>query len=144
MLNAEFSLEEPIANSSRFAFPTIGTKLFKSFSVTVALNGETKFSKIFDDAVVFEPTKFMLSLSASGIPASSGNSSPFAIFSSTFLAVSSAASFVNELKAPSLPSKLSILSKAAFVSSTAEISLFFKALLCSVADFFKSSFIFSP
>ena len=53
-------------------------------------------------------------------------------------------SFVNELNAPSLPSKLSILSKAAFVSSTAEISLFFKALLCSVADFFRSSFIISP
>ena len=144
MLNAEFSLEDPMANSSRFAFPTIGTKFPKSFSVTVALNGETKFSKIFEDAVVFEPTKFILSLRASGIPANSGSSSPLAIFSSTFLAVSRAVSFVKELNAPNLSSKLLILSNAALVNSTAEISLFFNALLCSVADFFKSSFIFSP
>ena len=86
----------------------------------------------------------MLSLSASGTPARSGNSSPLAIFSSTFLAVLIAISFVKELNAPNLPSTSSILSNAAFVNSTAETSLFFKALLCSAADFFKSSFIISP
>ena len=58
----------------------------------VALNGDTKFSRILLEAVVFEPIKFMLSFSASGIPAKSGNSSLCAIFSSTFLAVSSAVS----------------------------------------------------
>lgn len=79
-LNAEFSFEEPIANSSKFALPTIGTKLFNNFSVTVALNGETKFSNIFEDAVVREPTRFILSFNARGTPARSGNSSPFAIF----------------------------------------------------------------
>ena len=143
-MNAEFSFEEPIANSSRLAFPTIGIKFPSNFSVTVALNGETKFSRILEEAVVFEPFKFILSFNASGTPASSGNSSPFAIFSSTFLAVFRAMSFVRELKAPNFPSSSSILSNAAFVSSTAEISLFFKALLCSAADFFKSSFIISP
>ena len=143
-MNAEFSFEEPIANSSKLALPTIGTKFVNNFSVTVALKGDTKFSKIFEEAVVFEPFKFILSFNARGTPARRGNSSPFAIFSSTFLAVSSAISFVKELKAPSFSSRLLILSKAAFVNSTAEISLFLRALDCSVADFFRSSFILSP
>ena len=143
-LSYSFMFDDPIANSSRFAFPTIGTRLFNNFSLIVALKGETKFSKIFEEAVVLEPFKFILSFKASGIPASSGNSSPFAIFSSAFFAVASAISFVRELNAPNLPSTSSILSNAAFVNSTAETSLFFKALLCSAADFFKSSFIFSP
>ena len=143
-MNAEFSFEDPIANSSKLAFPTIGTRLFNNFSVTVALKGETKFSRILLEAVVLEPIKFILSFSASGTPASKGNSSPFEIFSSTFLAVSSAVSFVKELKAPSFSSTSAILSNAAVVNSTADISLFFKALLCSAADFLKSSFIFSP
>ena len=75
----------------------------------VALKGETKFSRIFEEAVVLEPFKFMLSFNARGIPAKSGNSSPLAIFSSTFFAVSSAISFVNELKAPSFSSSSPIL-----------------------------------
>ena len=108
------------------------------------MNGETKFSKILDDAVVREPTRFILSFNAKGTPAKSGNSSPFAIFSSTFFAVASAISFVKELNAPILLSTPSIRSNAAVVSSTAEISLFFRALLCSTADFFNSSFIISP
>ena len=143
-MNAEFSFEEPIANSSKLAFPKIGTRLSSNFCEIVALKGDTKFSKILLEAVVFEPTKFMLSFKASGIPARSGNSSPRAIFSSTFFAVSSAVSSVKELNAPNFSSISFILFKAACVSSTAEISLFFKALACSVAGFLKSSFIFSP
>ena len=76
------------------------------------------------EAVVFEPTKFILSFKASGTPAKSGNSSPFATFSSTFFAVSSAVSSVKELKAPNFSSIDLILSKEAFVNSTAETSLF--------------------
>ena len=143
-LKAEFSLEEPIANSSRLALPTIGIKLFNNFWVAVALYGDTKFSNILLDAVVFEPIRFMLSLRARGTPARSGKSSPLAIFSSTFFAVSSAISSVKELKAPSFSSIALIRSKEALVSSTAEISLFFSAFDCSIALFFNSSSITSP
>ena len=143
-MNAEFSLELPIANSSKFALPKIGTQLSSNFWVIVALNGDTKFSKILLEAVVLEPFKFILSFRANGTPAKSGNSSPLATISSTFFAVSSAVSSVKELNAPNLSSSDLILSNADFVSSTAEISLFLIALACSVADFFKSSFINSP
>ena len=88
--------------------------------------------------------RFILSLSASGIPAKSGKSSPFAIFSSTFLAVLRAVSSVKELKAPNLSSISLILLIAAVVNSTAETSLFFNAALCSTALFFNNSFISSP
>ena len=106
--------------------------------------GDTKFSNILLDAVVFEPIRFMLSLRARGTPARSGKSSPLAIFSSTFFAVSSAISSVKELKAPSFSSIALIRSKEALVSSTAEISLFFSAFDCSIALFFNSSSITSP
>ena len=96
------------------------------------------------EAVVFEPTKFILSFNANGTPANKGNSSPLAIISSTFLAVLSAVSSVKELNAPNFSSNELILSNDALVNSVAEISLFFKAILCSVADFFNISFINSP
>ena len=86
----------------------IGTRFSFSFFVTVASYGDTKFSSIFELAVVLEPIMFILSLSARGIPAIIGISSPFAIFSSTFFAVSIACSFVSELYAPIFSSRFSI------------------------------------
>ena len=144
ILKAEFSLLEPIANSSRFAFPTIGTKFSLSFFVTVASNGDTKFSRIFELAVVFEPVMFILSLSARGMPAIRGSSSFFAIFSSTFFAVSIAYSFVKELYAPILSSRFSICLNVSSTSSRALISLFNSAFLCSTAVFFNNSIDSAP
>ena len=143
-MKAEFSFEEPIANSSKLALPTIGTRFSSNFCVTVALYGETKFSNIVLDVVVFEPIKFILSFKASGTPAKSGKSSPFATFSSTFFAVSNAVSSVKELKAPNFSSKALILSREALVSSTAETSLFLMASNCAIPLFFNNSCISSP
>src|SRR5262249_35803478 len=52
---AEFSVEEPIANSSMFVFPTNTAPSRRSLSITVASNGGTKFSRILDAQVVRTP-----------------------------------------------------------------------------------------
>src|SRR5579864_857434 len=53
--NAEFSVDEPIANSSMLALPTNTAPSARSFAITVASKGGTKFSRIFDAQVVFTP-----------------------------------------------------------------------------------------
>src|SRR4051812_9337442 len=53
--NAEFSVEEPIANSSQLVFPTTTAPAASSRSTAVALNGGTKVSRILDEAVVRTP-----------------------------------------------------------------------------------------
>src|SRR6478672_1448668 len=50
--NAEFSVDEPIANSSQFVFPTITPPAASSRSTAVASNGGTNDSRIRDEAVV--------------------------------------------------------------------------------------------
>src|SRR5579864_359607 len=67
---AEFSVEEPIANSSRLALPTIGMPAALSFFTTVASYGGAELSRIFEPAVVRTPATDRMSLSASGTPAS--------------------------------------------------------------------------
>src|ERR1044071_4954383 len=50
--NALFSVELPIANSSRLVLPTKTAPAASSFFTTVASYGERKFSRIFDEQVV--------------------------------------------------------------------------------------------
>src|SRR5919106_2047114 len=74
--NAEFSFEDPIANSSQFVFPTITAPAASRRRTTVASYGGTKFLMMFDDAVVRMPRVHRLSLSATGTPASGPGVSP--------------------------------------------------------------------
>src|ERR1700722_13813925 len=53
--NAEFSVEEPIANSSMLVLPTKIAPSARNRSITVASNGGTKFSRIRDAQVVRTP-----------------------------------------------------------------------------------------
>src|SRR6185295_9710995 len=65
---AEFSVEEPIANSSRFVFPSSTYPCARSLAITVASYGGTKFPSIRDAQVVRTPSVHILSLTATGIP----------------------------------------------------------------------------
>ena len=67
---AEFSVEDPIANSSQLVLPTMTAPAASSRATTVASYGGTKCSRIFDAAVVRTPRVHRLSLSATGTPAS--------------------------------------------------------------------------
>src|SRR6478735_11031751 len=53
--NAEFSVEEPIANSSRFVFPTITAPTARTRSTTVASYGGFHPSRMRDEHVVGMP-----------------------------------------------------------------------------------------
>src|SRR5476649_805132 len=68
--NAEFSVDEPIANSSQFVLPTMTAPAACRRSTTVASYGGTNVSRMRDDAVVRMPRVQMLSLRATGTPAS--------------------------------------------------------------------------
>src|SRR5436190_11130099 len=68
--NAEFSVEDPIANSSRFVLPTRTAPASRSRVTAVASYGGRHPSRIFDEHVVGIPRVHMLSFSASGTPAS--------------------------------------------------------------------------
>ena len=90
---AEFSVDEPIANSSMFVLPRIGMPAARSRAVTVASYGDVQPSRIFDPQVVGMSVVVNTSLSASGTPASGdGSSSPAATAASTRAAVASACS----------------------------------------------------
>src|SRR6185503_3450723 len=68
--NAEFSVDDPMANSSQFVLPTITAPAASRCFTTVASNGGTNLSRIFDEAVVRTPRVQRLSFSATGTPAS--------------------------------------------------------------------------
>src|SRR6187455_1326360 len=53
--NAEFSLDDPMANSSQFVLPTMIAPACSSRSTTVASYGGWNCSRILDDAVVRTP-----------------------------------------------------------------------------------------
>src|ERR1700754_4821641 len=90
---AEFSVEEPIANSSIFVLPRIGMPAALSLAVTVASYGDVHPSRIFDPHVVGMSVVVKTSLSASGTPASGdGSASPAATAESTLAAAASACS----------------------------------------------------
>ncbi len=65
----DVSLNSPMANSSKFAFPIIIPSSALIFSTTVASKGAIKFSSILDPAVVLKSFVLILSLTDIGIPA---------------------------------------------------------------------------
>ena len=67
---AEYSVDEPMANSSMFVLPRIVTPAARSRAVTVASYGGRQPSRIFDPQVVGMSIVVKTSLSASGTPAS--------------------------------------------------------------------------
>src|SRR6202046_3389829 len=98
---AEFSVDEPIANSSMLVLPRIGIPAARSRAVTVASYGERQPSRIFEPHVVGMSTLVKTSLSASGTPASAeAGCSPAASDLSTAAAADSAASAATCRNAP--------------------------------------------
>ena len=91
---AEFSVVEPIANSSIFVLPSKTKSFSFSFSTTVALYCGLKPFKISDAQVVLIPSVHRLSFNAIGIPASIPIGSPAASLPSTVCACFSANSSV--------------------------------------------------
>src|SRR3954465_8859571 len=76
--NAEFSVLEPIANSSRLVLPMTTAPAAASLPTTVASYGGFHPARIFDEHVVGTPRVHMLSFSATGTPASGPGSCPAA------------------------------------------------------------------
>src|SRR5437762_6459292 len=68
--NAEFSFDEPIANSSQLVFTTTIAPAASRRDTTVASYGGTNDSSMCDEAVVRTPRVQRLSLRAIGTPAS--------------------------------------------------------------------------
>src|SRR5437660_924661 len=68
--NAEFSVDEPIANSSQLVLPMTTAPARSRRATAVASYGGTKDSRIRDPAVVRTPRVQRLSFSATGTPAS--------------------------------------------------------------------------
>ena len=100
---AEFSVEEPIANSSVFVLPSSVRPAALQRSATVESNTGTYPARIFDPAVVSTPFVEMTSLSAIGTPSPSAPSTV-------------------RRKQWSSPSRSAIASRYASRSSGAEIS----------------------
>ena len=96
---AEFSFDEPIPNSSQFVFPTTTAPAATRRATHVASSGETKPARILEPAVDASPATLMLSLTASGTPAS-GRRSPAATRRSTDSAWRSAPAASIERNAP--------------------------------------------
>ena len=93
--NAEFSVLEPIANSSRLVLPIEDRAGGRAAaSTTVASYGGCQPSRILDEHVVGMPRVHMLSLSATGTPASGPGSRPAATAAS--IAVGRGARLVGE------------------------------------------------
>src|SRR5207253_5158116 len=65
---AECSVDEPIANSSRFVFPSSTYPCARNLAITVASYGGTKFPRIRLAQVVSTPSVQILSLIARGMP----------------------------------------------------------------------------
>ena len=80
--NAEFSVLEPMANSSQLVLPMTMAPAAATFVTTVASYGGFQPSRIFDEQVVGTPRVHMLSFSAIGTPASGPGSLPAATIAS--------------------------------------------------------------
>jgi hypothetical protein len=97
---AEFSVEEPIANSSMLVLPRTGMPAARSFEVSVASYGDTHPSRIFEPAVVGMSVVVNTSLSANGTPASGeAGAEPAASPASTSFAAASACALATCRKA---------------------------------------------
>src|ERR1019366_10205812 len=73
---AEFSVEDPMANSSRLVLPTAIAPAAFSRRTTVASYGGSHPARIFEEQVVGMASVQRLSLSATGTPASGPGSIP--------------------------------------------------------------------
>lgn len=121
--NAEFSVEEPIANSSRFVLPRIGMPAARSLLVRVASYGATQPSRIFDAQVVGMSVVVKMSFNAIGTPASAeAGSFPPASELSTAAAASRACSPATCRKAWYSVSTAAMRSRCACVTSTEDTS----------------------
>ena len=116
---AEFSVLEPIANSSRFVLPMITAPASRSLVTIVASYGGFHPSRIFDEHVVGIPRVHMLSLSATGTPASGPGSLPAATSASTSAARIRASSASTVLNAWISVSRRSISARWRSTTSTA-------------------------
>src|SRR4029079_3788941 len=65
---AEFSVEDPMANSSRLVFPSSRYPCVRNLAITVASYGGTKFPSMRDAQVVSTPSVQILSWIARGMP----------------------------------------------------------------------------
>src|SRR3954447_3651312 len=143
---AEFSVDEPIANSSMFVLPRIGMPAARSRAVTVASYGDVHPSRIFEPQVVGMSVVVKTSLSASGTPASGdGSASPAATAASTSAAAASAFSAATCRNARYWPSVSAIRSRHALVTSTDDSSL--AAILApsvAASSLVTSSSVFMP
>ena len=72
--NAEFSVDEPMANSSMFVLPSSDRPASRQRAATVESNTGTYPERIFDPAVVSTPFVEIRSLNAIGTPAPSASS----------------------------------------------------------------------
>src|SRR5574337_153537 len=124
---AEFSVEEPIANSSMLVFPSRIASCAFSRRMTVASYGGIYGSRIFDAQVVRTPCVQMTSLIASGIPANGGSGAPVPRIRSTASACFSAVASVRVVYALTCPSTRPIRSSTERTSSTALISRLFSS-----------------
>ncbi len=115
--NAEYSVEEPMANSSMFVLPRIGIFAALMRSTMVASYGGIQPSRILEAAVVGMPLVTTTSLMAIGTPASGPSFSPRAIAASTSAAVARAPSRSTWRKALTVPSIASMRSRWASVIS---------------------------
>src|SRR6056297_3556766 len=117
--NAEFSVLDPMANSSRLVLPTTIAPASRSLVTTVASYGGRQPSRIFDEQVVGMPCVHKLSLRAIGTPASGPGSRPTVTASSISAARARASSASTRLKAWMSPSRSSIVARCRSSTSSA-------------------------
>ena len=125
-LKPECSVDDPMANSSMFSFPTITAPPFFNFFTTEASYGGMKFSRIFEPQVVRRPFVQMRSLRAMGIPVR-GVRRPSEIALSAVSACAMAISGSTVIYAPTFSSTAFMRSRIARVRSCEEISFFLKS-----------------
>ena len=118
---AEFSVDDPIANSSRLPFPSRTAPWSYSLRVTAASYGGTKSASIREEHVVRTPLVAMLSFNCIGMPVSAW-ASPAAMRSSALRACALARSDVTVTNAFNVGSIASMRSRNASANSTAETS----------------------
>ena len=119
---ALFSVELPIANSSRFSRPRITAPAARSCSMTWASYGETKSASIRLAAVSFCPFTAIRFFTATGTPSNGPRDSPAARRASASAAIAKANSPSASRNAPTRPSTAAMRSRHCCVSSRAEIS----------------------
>ena len=117
---AEFSFDDPIANSSQFALPMMTAPAASMRCTAVASYGGTNRSRMREEAVVRTPRTHRLSFTAMGTPMSGPADAPFARCRSISSARASARSAVTRLNALSDGFCASIRSRNVRHTSTAD------------------------